>query len=199
VTATPSSEKDASNGWEAVAGKLIARREHSRIGVAVVRTWAQHLPSGASILDLGCGSGVPISEALINDGFVVHGIDASPTLVAAFRSHFPRTNVACEPAESSRFFGRSFDGVLAAGLMFLLSADAQRALILRIGAALNHGGRLLFSSPSQTCTWADLMTGRESRSLGADAYVAILSEAGLALVGDYTDEGETYYYHAVKR
>ena len=199
MTAKQFQEKDASNGWEAVAGKLIAVREQSRIGVAVVCTWAQHLPSGASILDLGCGSGVPVSQALMDDGFVVYGIDASPTLVAAFRSRFPRTNVACEPAESSRFFDRSFDGVIAVGLLFLLPADVQRALILRMGAALNPGGRLLFSAPSQVCTWADLTTGRESRSLGASAYVALLSEAGLALVGDYTDEGESYYYHALKR
>ena len=189
---------DASNGWEAVADKLMAHRERSRIGVSVVRTWAQHLARGASILDLGCGSGVPLSEALMNDGFVVHGIDASPTLVAAFRSRFPHACVACEAAETSHLFGRTFDGILAVGLLFLLSTDDQRSLILRTGAALNCGGRLLFSSPAQACTWPDLLTGRESRSLGAEAYAAILSEAGLTLVGNYTDEGESHYYHAVK-
>lgn len=189
---------DTSNGWEAVAGQLIAHRAQSRIGVDVVRTWAKHLPRGASILDLGCGSGVPISEALMNDGFAVYGIDASPTLTAAFAERFRHASVACEPAETSNMFGRTFDGILAVGLMFLLSADAQRALIRRAGAALNAGGRFLFSSPWQVCAWADLMTGRESRSLGADAYAAILAEAGLTLVGNYTDEGDSYYYHAVK-
>ena len=29
-------------------------------------------------------------------------------------------------------------------------------------------------------------------------YAAILSEAGLALVGNYTDEGESYYYDATR-
>jgi 2-polyprenyl-3-methyl-5-hydroxy-6-metoxy-1,4-benzoquinol methylase len=192
-------ESDTSNGWEAVAGQFIGHRERSRIGVGVVRAWAEHLPKGASVLDLGCGSGVPISEVLIDKGFDVYGVDASPTLVAAFRNRFPAAHVTCEPAETSHMFGRTFDGVLAVGLMFLLPEDAQRSLILRMGAALNSGGRLLFSSPSQACTWADLMTGRESRSLGAEAYAAILSEAGLAGVGSYTDEGESYYYDAVKR
>jgi SAM-dependent methyltransferase len=194
----PPSDSDASNGWEAVADQFIGHRERSRIGLGVVRAWAEYLPNGSSVLDLGCGSGVPISEALIDKGFDVHGVDASPTLVAAFRNRFPEAHVACEPAETSRMFGRTFDGVLAVGLMFLLPEDAQRSLILRMGAALNAGGRLLFSSPSQVCTWADLLTGRESRSLGAEAYAAILSEAGLAVVGSYTDEGESYYYDAVK-
>ena len=197
MTSTRFPEHDASNGWEEVAGEFIAARDQSCIGVEVARAWAQHLPSAAPILDLGCGNGVPISQSLINDGFRVYGIDASPTLVAEFRRRFPQMNVACEPAETSAFFGIRFDGVIAVGLMFLLPADVQRALIFRVAAALNPGGRFLFSSPSQLCTWADLMTGRESRSLGADAYVTILAEAGLILVGNYTDEGETYYYDAV--
>ena len=125
---------DPSNGWEAVAGKLIAHRNTSRIGVSVVRAWARHLRDGASILDVGCGSGVPISEALVNAGFVVDGIDASPTLVAAFKARFPNASVACEAAETSRLFGKTYDGILAVGLMFLLPEDAQHALI-------HHHGR----------------------------------------------------------
>jgi SAM-dependent methyltransferase len=191
-------ESDASNGWNAVADKLIAAREKSPIGAGVVRTWAQYFPKGASILDLGCGSGVPVSQTLIDCGLHIHGVDASPTLVAAFRSRFPNADIVCEPAESSRFFSRNFDGVIAVGLMFLLPPEVQRALILKTGAALNPGGRFLFSSPYQICAWSDLMTGRESRSLGKSAYATILSEAGLALVGNYTDEGESHYYHARK-
>jgi predicted TPR repeat methyltransferase len=199
VTSTPFPEHDPSNGWEEAAGELIAVREQSKVGVGVVHAWAQHLPSGAAILELGCGSGVPISETLIGLGFRLYGIDASPTLLASFSARFPGTSVACEAVETSRFFDRSFAGVLAVGLMFLLRAEVQRTLIFRVAAALNSGGRFLFSSPAQLCTWADLTTGHESRSLGAEAYISIFSEAGLALVGNYTDEGDTFYYHALKR
>ena len=75
---------DASNGWEAVAHQLIAIRSRT-IGVTTLRGWARSLPRGGSILDIGCGSGVPVSETLMAQGFVVSGLDASPTLVAAFR------------------------------------------------------------------------------------------------------------------
>ena len=43
------------------------------------------------------------------------------------------------------------------------------------------------------------MTGRESRSLGASTYSTILADAGLTLVGNYTDEGQSYYYDAVRK
>ena len=100
-------------------------------GVGVVREWADALPPGASILDLGCGHGVPISQDLMERGFVLYGVDASTKMTSAFSECFPCARVACEAVEDSSFFGRTFDGVIAWGLMFLLSADAQLALIRR--------------------------------------------------------------------
>ena len=41
------------------------------------------LPRGASILDIGCGSGEPIARYLIGHGFAVDGVDTSPTMISA--------------------------------------------------------------------------------------------------------------------
>jgi cyclopropane fatty-acyl-phospholipid synthase-like methyltransferase len=190
---------DRSNGYEAVAAKLMARRGQSNIGVATVRSWAASLPAGTSILDLGCGHGVPISAALMDDGFTVYGIDASPTLAAAFRRRFSQAEVACEAVEDSSFFERTFDGIIAVGLMFLLPPEAQRRLICRVAPALNPGGRFLFTAPTQPATWTDMLTGRKSLSLGDQAYKAALLEAGLVLLDEYVDEGENQYYDSVRQ
>jgi SAM-dependent methyltransferase len=189
---------DMSNGYEEFAREFIAARDPS-IGVDIVRDWGRNLPGGAAILDLGCGIGVPISRSLIEDGFRVYGVDASPTLASEFKRAFPQMSVAAEPVETSSFFNRTFDGVVAIGLMFLLPPDVQRSLILKVASALDSGGHFLFTSPYQDCEWQDLITGRLSRSLGKGAYTEILSEAGLALVGNYTGEGAGYYFHARKR
>jgi SAM-dependent methyltransferase len=196
--ATPT-DRDSSNGYEAVASEFMMRREQSGVGVATVRAWARSLEPGASILDLGCGHGAPISAALMDDGFVVYGIDASPSLTATFRSRFPRAHVACEAIEDSSFFSRKFDAVIAVGLMFLLSADMQDRLIRRIARALNSGGRFLFTSPAEACAWKDALTGQRSLSLGAETYKELLSKAGLALVEEYLDEGDNHYYESRKR
>jgi 2-polyprenyl-3-methyl-5-hydroxy-6-metoxy-1,4-benzoquinol methylase len=193
---TEAGDGDRSNGYEAVALEYMRRRQQSSIGVATVRAWAASLPREAAILDLGCGSGVPVSEALFNDGFAVYGIDASPTLAASFRLRLPHVLIACEAVEDSRLFDRRFDGIVAVGLMFLLPADVQRATIHRLAMALNPGARLLFSSPAQVCAWTDVLTGRRSLSLGAEEYKAVLSEAGLTLVGEHDDEGGNHYYAA---
>ena len=199
MSTMPTFEKDPSNGYEAVSTEFIAVRKQSEVGVATVRAWGRSLPQGATILDLACGFGVPNSQALINDGFVIYGVDASPSLITEFRRRFPDVNVACEAVEDSRFFDRTFDGVIAVGLLFLMSEDSQRDLIRRVGLALNSGGRFLFTSPAQSCTWTDILTGRESLSLGADAYKAIIADAGLTLVGEHSDEGDNHYYDACRQ
>ncbi|HZG08773.1 MAG TPA: class I SAM-dependent methyltransferase [Allosphingosinicella sp.] len=193
----PAADADASNGYEDFAHAFMAARDPS-IGVDTVREWARAIPAGAAILDLGCGSGVPISRALIEDGYSLYGVDASPTLAAEFSRRFPRASVACEPIETSSFFNRRFDGAVAIGLMFLLPADVQRLLVFKVAGALNPGGRFLFSSPYQVCEWHDLITGRMSRSLGRDAYAALLSEAGLTLVEAYTSAAGNHYFHALR-
>ncbi len=187
---------DRSNGYEAVAEAFMAVR--STAGRAVVERWAASLPPGGSVVDVGAGHGEPLTSALVEAGLAVSAIDASPTMVAAFRSRFPGLEVACEPAERSRFFDRAFNGALAIGLLFLLPDAGQRQLIRRIGGALKPGGRLLFSAPREVCAWNDVLTGRPSWSLGAGEYQRILAQAGLRLVEEQVDQNGTYYYEAEK-
>ena len=188
---------DQSNGYEAIAEDF-ARARTLTIGPRIVREWAKGLPAGACILDLGCGFGRPISEALIEDGFTVYGVDASPTLVSKFRERFPAAPVECCAVEDSPFFHRTFDAVVAWGLFFLLPAEQQVRLIAKVARTLNPDGQFLFTSPKQPCTWTDGMTGLPSISLGHTVYQQELAAHGLVLVGNDEDEGENYYYFAAK-
>jgi len=192
---------DRSNGYERVAAAFLTGRGGTRgapIGAAAVSRWARSLPAGASVLDLGCGSGLPVSRILLEAGLRVHGIDASPTLVAAFRARFPDSPVVCEAVEDSTFFHRTFDAIVAWGLWFLLPAEAQRDLIRRVAPVLVPGGRLLFTAPARPQTWHDAMTGERSESLGAGVYREHLAAAGFVLLEEFEDEGENHYYDAVK-
>ena len=103
--------QSGSNGYEEVAANFISIRSPC-IGAATVREWSRALPHGASILELGCGHGVPISQVLINDGFDLYGVDASRKMIAAFRDRFPEVHAECSTVEESEFFNRTFDGVV---------------------------------------------------------------------------------------
>lgn len=169
----------------------------SDIGRDIINRWSRHLRPNGAVVDIGCGTGVPVTQVLAAAGFEIYGIDPSPTLLSTFRRRFPDAITACEPAETSCFFNRRFDGAVAVGLLFLLPEAKQIALIHRVGQALNRGGHFLFSAPAQPCRWDDSLTGQPSASLGEPRYRVLLADAGLRLVDRYIDEGSNHYFHAI--
>jgi len=181
--------------WEAIAEAFNAAR--SNIGSDVVRQWAKRLRQDGEVVDIGCGSGAPVSQALVEAGLTVFGIDASPTLLSMFRRRFPEAPAVCETVQSSNFFGLKFDGAVAVGLLFLLSEENQRKLINKVGQALRPGGRFLFSAPLPQCEWSDLQTGQPSLSLGAVEYQSQLACAGMHLEDTYVDSGGNHYFDAI--
>src|SRR5688572_19210712 len=140
----PMSE-DGSNGYEAIASIYVAGRGTrplvgDAIGVATVRAWAQAFPAGATVLDLGCGPGEPSTRILQEAGLATYAVDASAAMVTAFRERFPGVPIEHNTVEASEFFDRTFDGVLAWGLLFLLEPVAQTLVIEKVAGALNPEG-----------------------------------------------------------
>ncbi len=194
---------DRSSGYETVSAEFLEHRGRSSnrstaIGVAEVRNWAEKLPTGSSVLDLGCGPGFPITVLLVEEGLSVFAVDAAPSFVAAFQRNLPGTPILCEAVQDSRFFDRTFDAVLAIGLMFLLKPEDQPPLIQRFAEILVPGGRLLFTATAKPAVWNDVMTGLESVSLGAEQYRKLLEAAGLSIAGEYEDAGKNHYFDAFK-
>jgi SAM-dependent methyltransferase len=195
--------EDSSNGYEAVANIYIAGRgTRSRvgdsIGATVVKAWADAFPLGATVLDLGSGPGEPSTRILQEASLTTYAVDASPTMVAAFRERFPGVPVERNTVEASEFFNRTYSGVLAWGLLFLLDPAAQALVIEKVARALEPQGRFLFTAPRQPLAWLDAMTGRRSQSLGEHTYARLLRDAGLTWVADAQDEGENHYYFVEK-
>lgn len=53
-----------------------------------VEEFIAHLPKKANVLDVGCGSGVPIAEYLAQHEFSVTGVDGSKELVKIAKKMF---------------------------------------------------------------------------------------------------------------
>jgi trans-aconitate methyltransferase len=92
------------------------------------KPWHEHfvaaLPKGASVLDLGCGSGSPVARYMVERGLRVTGVDTSPTLISLCRQRLPDQQWL---VADMRFLalGKRFDGVLAWDSFFHLRPDDQ--------------------------------------------------------------------------
>ncbi|CAM3794606.1 bifunctional 2-polyprenyl-6-hydroxyphenol methylase/3-demethylubiquinol 3-O-methyltransferase UbiG [Mucilaginibacter galii] len=191
---------EKSNGYEGVAATFINGRGRSieGIGVSSVYKWVKTLPPNSTVLDMGCGTGLPITKVLVDAGMDVNAIDASPSLVKSFRKNFPGIPVVCEAVEDSLLFEKEFDAIIAWGLLFLLPEEIQQKIIQKAAKALKLSGKFLFTAPHEQTAWVDAMTGQSSVSLGAKKYKELLSASGLIITEEFTDEGENHYYNTVK-
>jgi SAM-dependent methyltransferase len=77
-----------SNPYDRIVGEFAEARAGFRERGYVDRLIALAVP-GSRILDLGCGTGVPIARYLIDHGFRVTGVDSSAAMLALAKRHCP--------------------------------------------------------------------------------------------------------------
>ena len=85
------------------------------------------LPTNATVLDLGCGGGLPVAVSMFAHRLQVTGVDTSPTLISLCRSRMPDQEWIVADMRSLAL-GRQFDGILAWDSFFHLRPDDQRAM-----------------------------------------------------------------------
>ncbi len=106
--------------------------------------FAAGLRPGAAVLDIGCGSGVPVARDLIASGFEVTGIDSSASLIALCRERFPAAEWQVADMRTLDL-ERRFDGLIAWHSFFHLSQDDQRAMFPVFARHAAPGALLTFT------------------------------------------------------
>jgi SAM-dependent methyltransferase len=190
------------DNYNVIAQKYALERSTSEIGLPELEALLNTLPKGASILDCGCGTGKPISTAILQHPhqFRLCGVDSSSEMVGLFSANLPDVPVQCASILVFDFFSMMFDAVVAWGVMFHLAHDEQILAIEKISKSLRSGGFFLFTSGKE----AGMRHGRmfdtdfDYFSLGADAYRKVLFQNGLTVIDEHFDTGENYYYLAQK-
>jgi SAM-dependent methyltransferase len=149
------------------------------------------LPVGGAILDVGCGSGEPIARHLIERGFAVDGVDASPTLIAFCRARFPERTWHVGDMRALAL-DATFDGLLAWDSFFHLNANDQRAMFPIFARHTAPGGALMFTSGSVEGEAIGSYRGEPlyHASLESDEYHALLSAHGFQVVAHVTEDPE---------
>ena len=179
------------------------RRDRSpNIGVAEALAVAAALPAGSRILGLGCGNGVPITEALVSAGHRVVGLDTSGAMLARFRMNLPGAPVVRGDARRAPFSDGTFDVVVSWGMMFHLPHDDQAAAFDSMARVLKPKGSFLFTAAEVDAPDPGGITGTMNgvtfHYYAVPSYRELIAEHGFELVDVHDDPGVSTYYLARK-
>ena len=169
--------------WDRQRGRELIER-------AWLERFAELVPEGGSVLDLGCGSGEPIARWLIERGFWVTGIDSSSSLIKLCRARFPDQEWIVGDMRALDL-GRRFDGLIAWHSFFHLTADVQRAMFPRFAAHARPAAALMFTSGPEAGEAIGEWQGEplHHASLDPAEYEALLAANGFALVARTLRDG----------
>lgn len=151
------------------------------------KAWLDRLldpvPPGGSVLDLGCGAGVPIGGYVVSRGLRLTGLDGAPEMLAMARERYPQARWIAGDMRQLDLAER-FDAIVGWDSVFHLRPDEQRSLLPRLAAHLEPGGGLMLTVGPAAGEPIGSVAGEPvyHASLSPEEYAARLSDCGLSVV-----------------
>jgi SAM-dependent methyltransferase len=134
-------------GYDRVAEQYLATKDaDDPITLAELENLTRGLPSGAAVLELGCGAGVPATRWLARR-FAVTGVDVSARQLELASRHVPAAEFVKADMTTLDFERASFDAVVVFHSIIHVPRAEHPALLEEIQRWLRPGGALL-------ATWA---------------------------------------------
>lgn len=137
----------------------------------------KYLPHKGTILDVGCGTGEPIAQFLLQQGYKVTGIDASKKMIGLCKQRFPTGKWLLADMRTLDL-QEQFHAVIAWHSFFHLPHDDQRTTLKLLTSLVSQNGLLIFTSgPEYSEVWSD-NGGHDlyHASLSSDEYTKILTD-----------------------
>jgi SAM-dependent methyltransferase len=168
--------------YERVGPAWARRRDRSLFE----RRWLDRMLAyapGRRVLDLGCGSGVPIASYLADRRSRITGVDGAEAMLRLFEANLPEAEAI--RADMRRLdLGRRFDAIIAWNSFFHLAPEDQRAMFGVFALHAAPRAVLLFTSAPAAGERIGDVGGEPvyHSSLDPDEYEAALAEAGFEML-----------------
>lgn len=138
-------KKNAFEAYNIIADWFSKSHDHGLVEKSYLDKVIDIIGENARVLDLGCGTGMPIMKYLIDQGMQVIGVDASYRMLEIARRNLPSGNfIQTDMRQLS--LGQKFDAIIAWNSFFHLPPEDQSSMIGIFKSHLNNNGILLFTS-----------------------------------------------------
>ncbi len=130
-------------GYDRVAERYLGSKDaEDPTTLAALEELARELPPEATVLDLGCGAGVPVTRWLAQR-FAVTGVDFSARQLELARRHVPAARFLRADMSDLVFAPETFDAVVAFHSIIHVPRAEHPALLGKIYRWLKPGGGFL--------------------------------------------------------
>lgn len=156
-----------------------------------------------SVLDLGCGTGLPFDRFLSDKGFDVTGVDISEKHVEMARENVPEAAFVAGDFFERDFDENSFDAVVSFYAIFHIPREEHFELFQEIRNWVKEDGAILITlGPEEMDNHKGEIGGQEMlwSSYSTEKNVEMLEDAGFDIITTYTEDyrDETHFWVLAK-
>ena len=190
-------EKIVEKGYDKIAEKYQAIRlafDHKK----ELDKFVSLLPKNARILDVGCGTGVPVAQFLFKAGFDITGIDFSEKMIRLARKNVSEATFLKKDMTKLDFETDSFDGLTAFYSIIHVPREKHSSLFQSFHRILRSGGVMLICLGPDEWEATDEYYGTEMfwSQYNPKKSLQLVKDAGFQIIFDsiLVRGGEKHYW-----
>lgn len=174
--------------YDLIASEYLANRERLKSG-KYVQKLLKLLPKNATVLDLGCGAGVPVDDVLIKAGHSVIGIDNSIEQIKLARKNCPRGTYEVRDIMELKRDEYMVEAVVSFYTWFHLPRAKQQERLETIASYLKKRGTLLITMGDREFEGEHTLYGARvwSSQFGSQKNRQIVELAGVEIIFEEID------------
>jgi SAM-dependent methyltransferase len=195
-------KKTVKEGYNAIADRYLAGRTRDSEDVRLLDDLIERLPANATVLDAGCGAGVPVSQ-MLSERFDVTGVDFSEAQIGLATKNVPKAKLICQDMTNLDFPANTFDGICSYYAIIHIPREEHQPLLTSFRRMLKPGGLALLCLGAE-----DLVDDIDENYLGTrmywshydtETYIKMLKAGGFSIlwskrVADETCEGSGHLF-----
>ena len=194
-------------GYNIIADRYLAARTRDSEDVRLLDELITRLPTGAKVLDAGCGAGLPISQ-MLSEKFEVTGVDFSEAQIELAKKNVPNATFICQDMTNLDFPDHTFDGICSYYAIIHISREEHQPLLANFHRMLKPDGLALLclgaESVVEDIDENFLDTRMYWSHYDSETYLEMLTQCGFSIlwskrVADGTCEGAGHLFTLVQK